>query len=436
MSGFTRLTVNGGRRRADVVVASDQPLASLMLRLLDLVDLDQDAGPYTLVRPIGDSLDLGEDCEGNQVEDGEILYVVAQSDTPAPPVVSDVTDVVAGVRAKLPGQWDDRARQVVCTVFVAVSAVLAGLFVPWGTMGELSRFFVLGAVMIAAIGAAIAVGRIGHRWGCIGLCAAAGGLSLPTGICFAALVSSSFSLVTVILASMLLLCVAVGAGAGIGLSYRPAAVSGIMSGAMMALGAVLVLTGVSTTRMCGVVAVVCVIVLGVIPGWALSASGLTGLDDFSSTGGQTGRDKVILTIAQAYRIVSWSSVAVTVTAGCAGFMLALGGGAWAIALAVIVGLLLALRTRTLPTALQAGVAWCCVLLVGASLAMGLPSWLRIICFALVGAVAAVLAANRFPDYVRIRLRRWADTLEKIALAATLPVLLGLFGVYGYLLRAF
>ena len=436
MAGFTRLTVNGESHRADVVVASDQPLASLMPRFMDLVDADPDSGPYCLVRPIGDSVDLTMDCTGNGVCDGEILYMVAQSDTPAPPVVSDVTDVVAGVRAKLPGQWDDQARYVVCAIFVALAALLAGWFLPWGSTRAVWRLVIMSAVLLAVVATAVGLGRTGRRWGCAALCAAASGLSVPAGICLASVFSPLPSLVSAALASACLICVVLGVGAGLGLPSRPAISGAIVCGAMVLLSAILTIVGVSHAHMYGVVAVVGVIVLGAIPGWALSASGLTGLDDFSSTGGQTRRDRVIPTIAQAYHIVSWCSIGVFAITGGAGFMLGWHGNRWAIALASIVAVIMALRTRSLPTALQSGVGWCAVLLVLSSLLVRLHSWPRVACFAAVGVVAAVLAANPFPDYVRIRVRRWGDTLEKIALAATLPVLLGLFGVYGYLLRAF
>ena len=386
MAGFTRLTVNGGSRRADVVVASDQPLASLMPRFMDLVDAEPDAGPYSLVRPIGDSLDLTQDCVGNQVCDGEILYMVAQSDTPAPPVVSDVTDVVAGVRAKLPGQWSAQARQVVCAVSVAVAALLAGFFLPWGSMRAEWRLVTMAAVLVVLVATAVGLGRTGRRWGCVALCSAAGGLSVPAGICLASVFPSSFSLVTAALASACLICVVIGVGAGIGLPSRPAAAGAIVCGTLVLLSAVLVIVGVSHAHMYGVVAVMGAIVLGVIPGGAA-------------------------------------------------FMLGWHGNRWAIALAVILVVIIALRTRSLPTALQRGVGWCAVLLVLSSLLVRHHPWPRVACFVLVDVVAAILAANPFPDYVRIRVRRWGDTLEKIALAATLPVLLGLFGVYGSLLRA-
>ena len=60
MTEFTRLTVIGSARKADLVVPNDEAVAGLMPRLMDL--LDEPTGsvvrPLTLVRSTGEQLDV------------------------------------------------------------------------------------------------------------------------------------------------------------------------------------------------------------------------------------------------------------------------------------------------------------------------------------------------------------------------------------------
>ena len=63
MADFTRLTVIGSARKADLVVPNDEAVSGLMPRLMEL--LDEPAGsvvrPLTLVRATGEQLDGADD---------------------------------------------------------------------------------------------------------------------------------------------------------------------------------------------------------------------------------------------------------------------------------------------------------------------------------------------------------------------------------------
>ncbi|MDF2746501.1 MAG: hypothetical protein K0S98_785, partial [Propionibacteriaceae bacterium] len=96
MTEFTRLTVIGSARKADLVVPNDEAVAGLMPRLMDL--LDEPTGsvvrPLTLVRATGEQLDAALTIADQQVSDGELLRLVRSDDAPPPPEVADVTDVL------------------------------------------------------------------------------------------------------------------------------------------------------------------------------------------------------------------------------------------------------------------------------------------------------------------------------------------------------
>jgi hypothetical protein len=135
--------------------------------------------------------------------------------------------------------------------------------------------------------------------------------------------------------------------------------------------------------------------------------------------------------------VSWCAVGTAVLTGISALLLGgQRGGPWAVWLAVILVVLLALRSRTLPNAAPVVVCWAGVVAGVAGLLWGLPAWWRLAGLVGVAVVAALAVSIRLPEHVVIRLRGWADLLDKVAMAASVPVLIGMFGLYGRLLGAF
>jgi type VII secretion integral membrane protein EccD len=434
MPTFTRLTLEGGARRVEVVVASDQPLGWLMPRFVDLTGVAP-SGAYTLVRPIGDALDLGGDCAANQVADGELLYVVPRADAPAPPAVFDVTDTVAAARTALPGQWDQRARRVVGGAFVAAAAWLVAGAIP----GPPNPDALVASLVVAwavAVGTAVGCGRTGRTWGAIAACCAAAGLAQPTTEAWVAGWSGTAPFGLAGLAGWFLLGLVVLLGVGVGLRHPGALLAGGVGAPLALVGTVLVGVGLDFLGTCGVLLVVALGLTGLVPAWAIAVSGLTGLDDFATTGQPIERARVIASAGDAYRVVSWCLVALAVLAAQAGFWLAASDNPWALGLAGAAVAVLALRTRALPTAVQAGALWAAALVIVAAAAWGAPAWWRLGLVVAVVIVAVVAGAGRVSEPARVRLRRAGDVVEKLALVSTVPVLLGLFGVYPWLLGAF
>ena len=128
MTEFTRLTVIGSARKADLVVPNDEALAGLMPRLMDL--LDEPTGtvvrPLTLVRSTGEQLDAALTIADQQVSDGELLRLIRSDDAPPPPEVADVTDVLGESLRDRAGLWSTFPRQLTGAIAVGVLSCPSG----------------------------------------------------------------------------------------------------------------------------------------------------------------------------------------------------------------------------------------------------------------------------------------------------------------------
>ena len=129
MTEFTRLTVIGSARKADLVVPNDEAVAGLMPRLMDL--LDEPTGsvvrPLTLVRSTGEQLDVALTIADQEVSDGELLRLVRSDDAPPPPEVADVTDVLGETLRDRSGLWSTFTRELTGAIAIGVlGCALAG----------------------------------------------------------------------------------------------------------------------------------------------------------------------------------------------------------------------------------------------------------------------------------------------------------------------
>ena len=435
MPGFTRVTVAWEQRRADVVIASDQPLAGLMPQLVDLVGVPG-SGPHTLARVTGDCVDLGRDCVGNNVIDGEVLRVVGWSDAPAPPVVSDVTGWVAGRTETVDTGFAQKVRRVAGVVIAAGATLAAGLALPWGGIGDGTRCVVMvGAVVVLTV-AGVVVGRVGRRLVAVVACAVAAGLGVPAGMAVAAVTESPDPVLVTGLAAVCVWWLVAGVGVGLGCRARAWIVGAVVCGPVAVLGLVLVLAGVGPDRVWAVLGVVSAVVLGLVPGWALSLSGLTGLDDLVASGDAVGRERVDRAWRDAAGTTVVCAAGTATTALVAAGVLSRGTDRWDVALAVVVLLVVVLRVRAFPNRVLVAGVWvvaCAAVIAGVA---GLPGWWAVAGLVMVAGVAVLVVLARVPEHVVIRVRGVGNVVEKLGTAALLPVLLGVFGVYSSLLGAF
>ncbi|MGA5320505.1 EsaB/YukD family protein [Streptomyces seoulensis] len=435
---MSRVTLVGERRRVDLVLPSREPVGRLLPEVMRLLDDRVGTRPQTrhLVAGDGSVLEPDATLESAAVADGAVLRLVRVEDAPSAPVVHDVTDEAADDLDARAWRWTPAARRVVAgaaTVAWALAAsALARQEFAAQTVGT-------ALVVLAVLGAAS--GAVAGRAGARGLAAtlvvtggALGALGVWTlGDAHAWSAPARLAGVTGVTAGTLLLlgrCTSLGraglfgaaalAGGGVcweaALLFQPAARSGAL------------------------LAVVSVVVLGLLPRFALMASGLTGLDDRRSGGVSVSRYQVSAALAAAHRGLALATVVTAASAAVAGALALRTVSLWTVLLAMAVALVLGLRARAYPLVPEVA-----ALLVAASAVLLRLAWVwqersdtagpLAVPVALALVPLAVLVVQP-PEHVRVRLRRLGDMTESIGVIALFPLLMGVFGVYGRLLGTF
>lgn len=179
--------------------------------------------------------------------------------------------------------------------------------------------------------------------------------------------------------------------------------------------------------------------LGLLPSLAVTASGLAGLDDRQVADEPVTRVAAATAVCAAHHGLALACVATAVSGGVAGWVLAVSGSGWSTVLAFLVGAALLLRLRAFPLTVEV------VALVAAALAVGaglLLHWMEADAdlpwagAAVALAVSAVALTLRPQPHVRARARQLADRVEGIVIVVSVPVAVGVFGVYERLLETF
>jgi type VII secretion integral membrane protein EccD len=441
MTEFTRLTVIGSARKADLVVPNDEAVAGLMPRLMDL--LDEPTGsvvrPLTLVRSTGEQLDVGLTIADQQVSDGELLRLVRSDDTPPPPEVADVTDVLGESLRDRAGLWSTSTREL--TGAIAIGVLSCALAAQLSVNALPLIFAAIGLSIIAAV-----VGRARMRWICVVATAAALGVAAAAAWEFSVEISRGLindpwavRLAAVVLGLSVLGWICLGLGFGLGVRSRPAWFGSLVGVPLSAVPLIMVALGVRVEEAAGVTAAVAVVVCGVLPRLALAASGLTGLDDQVLEGHPRRRDEVSLTVNDAYRLLSWVTFAVAIPVAVGSALLLASDDLWAVGVGVVVIMVTALRTRAFPLAVQQMALWFAVLIGVLGGLVGQPGLDRALVAAILTGIAVlvvIMVLARPAVHQRASLRRVGNAVEALAVIALIPLLLGMFGIFHDLLRAF
>jgi type VII secretion integral membrane protein EccD len=436
MTEFTRLTVIGSAHKADLVVPNDEAVAGLMPRLMDL--LDEPAGtvvrPLTLVRSTGEQLDVALTIADQQVSDGELLRLVRSDDAPPPPEVADVTDVLGETLRDRSGLWSTFTRELTGAVAVGVlGCALAGQL----AAGPIPLVL---TVLLLSLGAAL-LGRLSMRWICVALTSVALGVAAATVWTSSSTLGLSLPLrlSAAVLGFAALGWICLGLGYGQGLRSRPAWFGSLVGVPASALPLIMVLVGWRAEAAAAVAAAASVVVCGVLPRLALVASGLTGLDDQVVEGHPRRRDDVSLTVNDAYRLLSWVTFAVAVPIAVTGALLLASGDRWAVWVGLVEIIVTALRTRAFPLAAQQMALWSAVLAGLLGGLIGQPRLSEPLVAAILAGSAAlvvIMVLARPAAHQRAFLRRVGNVIEALAVIALIPLLLGMFGIFSDLLRAF
>lgn len=445
MSDFTRVTVVGTARKAELVVPGDQSLGSLIPRLIVL--LDEPAGPVsrplTLVRPTGEQLDLALSTQQQLVEDGELLRLLRQDSAPPPPEVSDVTDVVADSLAERGDLWSNRHRHRLGAAGIGASTLAAGTLLVLfpSPLTESTVAVILGAWFALMLAVATLTGRLGLRWCATALIAATVGLATPLALSLNLVIVPTISPIVIGCLAVALVWFTLGIGAGWGLRVASALWGSAVGVAAAGLPLILLATGVSPAGTWAITGVAAIAACGLLPWYAMSASGLTGLDDEVSGGSPRRRRDVLVSVGSAYQGLTWATVAVAAPIAAAAVVLLMSGNIWALWLAVALTLVTLLRSRSFPLAAQSITLWVAAGIITLSgivfsVAVADSVALAVVALVSVAVLIALMVAAQPPAHRRASLRRLGNFVEGLAVIAMIPLVLGVFDIYNQLLNTF
>ncbi|RWR19098.1 hypothetical protein D8Y23_08315 [Microbacterium enclense] len=441
MSIYTRLTVAGSERRAEVVVPSGEPVGAAIPRLLDL--LGETAGtvarPLAVIAPDGEQIDIALTPQQLDLADGTLVRLVRLDAAPPPPVVIDVTDAAADAHDARPDHWDDRARTIAGGTGIAAAFALAGWLSPWSSPTLAAFALLAAAVLLVAVATGLGLGGLRRLSTCVS--AAAAGLALPVGSATtAAWGSSPSALLAGIAAAFATAATVALLGVGVAHRRRGAAAGGALGAVLASLLLGLLLAGVDAVSASAVTGVVAAFATGPLPWIALSSAGLTDLDQRAAAGSPPARPRAFAAIDEAYASLTWSVGAVASVLGVTGVVLALSGTIWTELLALAFFLVAALRTRAFPLRWQGWLLWAAAGAVAAAglavLLLGGLGWIGAGVAVVVAALIATMVLVRPRPHVRARLRGLGNVLETLAVVALIPLLVGTLGIYAELLGMF
>ncbi|MCL2455460.1 MAG: hypothetical protein FWD18_09235 [Micrococcales bacterium] len=420
MSSYTRVTILGAGRRAEMVIPDAEPLAAVLPDVLDL--LEHAPGPVVLATRTGDHLDAGLSLAAQDVADGTPLWVVPVDQAPPPAEVTDITELTAVEHTRRADTWNPTWTRVAAGTAVAVltgmatwslslavaAAVLVGLVVAGSLLGRARR--APAAVMCAAgaVGAAVTVG-----------------VALPGGR----------PALLVALACLGLAGATVALVGALGFADRALGAGGVVSTVLVLVVLGIVETGADLAGAAAVGAAGAVLVVGLAPGFAMTASGLAGLDDRLVTGESTPRAPARTTVDAAYRSLTWVTVAAATVAGVCGALL-VTAGTWGRLLAGVVAVVLFLRMRVLPLVPQRLVLAMTGLAVTVASLAQMPAAALVACAAVLALGVLLVVSARLAPVVVARLNRLGDVVETLAVVAMLPLVLACWGVFADLVEAF
>ncbi|MFF4908512.1 EsaB/YukD family protein [Streptomyces sp. NPDC001260] len=428
---LSRVTLVGERRRVELVLPSQEPVGRLLPEVLRLLDDRVGTRPQTrhLVAADGSVLDPEATLESAGVVDGTVLRLVRG--------VSDETTADLDVRA---WRWGTPAVRGVAGCAVVGWALAASLLARrefdaesvGGVLLVVAALAALAGVLVARVGAGRGVGgvlvTVGGALGVVGVWSLADGQEWSGAVRLAGVAG-----VVAVALWLLGWCSPLGRAGYFG------AVA-VVGSALCWEAAVAVTT---VGRAGAVLGVVSVVALGLLPRSALTASGLSGLDDRRSGGSSVSRYQVSTALAATHRELALATLVTAGSAAVGGVLAPRPVNVWTVTLALAVALVLALRARAYPLVPEV----VALLLAGAVVAVRL-TWVWAERGGTGGAGAAVAAlvvaavvtlgvlVVRPSEWVRVRVRRFGDVLESVGVIALFPLVIGVFGVYGRLLGTF
>lgn len=439
---LTRVTVSGVGKNAELLLPSDQPIATILPRLSEIVG-DPRRGSDEATRTVlnrmgGPALSERSTLADENIADGAWLYLTSTQDALPEPIVFDVADVVEDELPPLDTENRWSAPGLVSAALGASCFVIA----LWLLSTWRPEFLGRGAavlVVVCLLGAAALSRRFTVH---------------SMALCTTALVATGLYAHSVRPDAPHVIILAAAVIGGVQLareihrrSYRGAVVliATIVLVAVTWAGAWRLPVDHRTGAAC--VGVACAFLLGLAPRIAVALAGLNALDDARSNGATLRRDVVVTVLATAHRALASSLLWFAGSSVVAAAVVTRGVNAtwrWDLPLIAAWGILLLLRSRHFPLGIErlplalTGVV--ILTLVGAALADHLErstiDGIVIALLVLAGLISLAGPHLRAPAHVTARGRLLADRIEAGVALLVVPLLVGHFGVYSALTQTF
>ncbi|MEJ2865999.1 type VII secretion integral membrane protein EccD [Actinomycetospora flava] len=463
VAAASRVSVLAPRTRVDVALPPDVPLADLLPVLLDMTGESGSTG-WTLA-PLGQSpVDPARTLASLGVLDGDQLVLRRRADAAPPPLFDDVVDAVAEATPASYRAWGPGIARVLglCGLALGLAGAVLALVVVGrapGTAGGLGTAAVAGVAALLALAFAAVCTRVLDETGAgsvlaagaVALAAVAGVAAVPwsapgpltatsgapqlllgaalaaavAAVCLLALGRAGRTGVAALLGALtaaVLLVVAAGVATVVDAGDAAGVAAGAGALALVA-SALLPRTGIALARL----------PLPRVPGSAEELADDPGVAEHADIERRADRAHAALSgLVVGCGVVTAGAVAVLALAPVGGWR---GVAGWV--LAVLLTVLLGLRSRTYANGVQAVALLVCALLAAAGLLVGwmlaAPPLVAVLAVPVVslaaGAGALVLGVvvprRRFSPVAR----RAVDIAEAIGIAAVLPVALAVMDLY-------
>ncbi|AUI49794.1 type VII secretion integral membrane protein EccD [Arthrobacter crystallopoietes] len=436
---FTRVTLIGESRHLDLLLPADQPVGTLMPQILDLMadSPREEVAAKVLVQASGEPLADQTTLSDAGVSDGGKLTLFNASDAPPPAVVYDVTDTVVEETESVGGRWDERFRHLMAGAFAALGS-WGAVEILLGSFAGGSSWWILLAVAVALLAGSTLFGLPQRRN--VGLTLAGTGWLFGLG----SVLHLDLGIELKLLVLALLSTVAFAAvGAVLGRSKAMFGAAGTLA-ALTAIWAACGFFSGDPIRAAAIAGTISIVLLGLTPKIALSVSGLATLDDQRSQGGSIRRADALDSIRAAHRTLALGTVLTALSIATALWILGTDPAeqVWTLPLLAALVLAASLRARSFPLAAERVSLYIATSVGVAALALSAlrlldgSEWLvGLLLLVMALAIGSVLTLN-LPAHTAARLRLAGNKIETIAILATVPLILGLFGLFAQLLTSF
>ncbi|MFC0533441.1 type VII secretion integral membrane protein EccD [Phytohabitans kaempferiae] len=437
-AGLARVTISTPRRRLDVALPEQVPVAELLPEVLrhagdGLADDGERHGGWVLRRADGAALSAAQALSPQGVRDGEVLFLLPARVRWAEPEYDDVVEAIADGARRRGASWSAGATRV---AGLAVAAVPLGLALAAAVRVAPQWSVVAPVVAALLLLAGVAVAR-SHRDGLAGATLAA--YALPYAFAAGALLSPPARPAQVLGGCTALLAASSLGGFGVATHLRVFA-AGAAAGLFGGLASLAVVGGLSVPGAAAVLLALLACGVGVLPLLAIRLGRLplpsvaAGPDlpaparpDRGGVEAAAGRAEEILTgllIGHAVLAVAASAV-VAAGGGLAGRLLV---GATAAGLLLRARLFAAVHHR-LPL-LGAGLGGAVALGVPIVATAGPPALLALAAGGAFAALASVAAGVRYAQRPPSPyLGRAADVLDTVLVVCVVPLACGVLGLY-------